>query len=271
MISVTNLTSYMYCPRKLYFNKVLKVYEKIKELPVKGKIKHKIFELSGREDREIIASFTRKDSLEDLEMKFRRIYYKTIMLVLNMYKKELKELEINRLDFYRELWPFFLEEAIEKSKEFFELSKEKNVYGEELWMVLPKALPEIRVSSDKLGLRGIVDRVDIAKGFLPIEIKTGKAPRDGVWKNNMVQIGAYMLLLSEHYGKEIKEGYVEYVSIKEKRKVVMNEFLKDEILDLIGEVNSLLEQKEIPERVKEEWKCESCGIKEDCFSREKGL
>ena len=68
------------------------------------------------------------------------------MLVLNMYKREMKELKINRLEFYRELWPFFLEEAKDKSQGFFELAKEKKVYGEKLWMVLPKALPEVRIS-----------------------------------------------------------------------------------------------------------------------------
>ncbi len=268
MIAVTDLTSFMYCPRKLYFRKVLKVKEEIKELPVKGIIKHKVYELVGRNDREIIASFSEKESLEDFEMKFRKNYYQTILLVLRMYKKNLKELDLKSLEVYQEIWPFFLEEAKEKSRELYDFAKENNIYGEELWMKLPKGLPEIRVSSEVLGLRGIVDQVNVDEGFIPIEIKTGKAPRDGVWKEHKIQVGAYMMLLSEHYGQEVKEGFVEYRMVNEKRKVVMNEFLREDIFDLIDKVKKLLESDCKPEKVEEEWKCESCGIREKCYSAE---
>ncbi|MBL7051647.1 MAG: CRISPR-associated protein Cas4 [Nanoarchaeota archaeon] len=268
MIAVTDLTSYMYCARKLYFRKVLKVKEKIQELPVKGIIIHKVYELVGRNDREIIASFSEKDSLEDLEMKFRKNYYKTILLVLRMYKKNLKELDLKGLEMYQDIWPFFLEEAKEKSKDLYGFAKNKNIYGEELWMCLPRGLPEIRVSSESLGLRGIVDQVNVDEGFTPVEIKTGKAPRDGVWKEHKVQVGAYMMLLSEHYGKEIKEGFVEYRIVNEKRKVVMNDFLREEIFDLIAKVNKLLESDVKPEKVTEGWKCDNCGIREICYSSE---
>ncbi|MBT3324327.1 CRISPR-associated protein Cas4 [archaeon] len=268
MIAVTDLTSFMYCPRKLYFRKVLKIKEDIQELPVKGIIKHKVYELVVRKDREIIASLTEKESLEDFEMKFRRNYYQTILLVLRMYKKNLKELELKGLEVYQEIWPFFLDEAKARSKEIYDFAKENNIYGEALWMKLPKGLPEIRVSSEALGMRGIVDQVNVDEGFIPIEIKTGKAPKDGVWKEHKIQVGAYMMLLSEHYGTEIKEGYVEYRMANEKRKVVMNEFLREDILDLIERVNELLKSDSKPERVKVEWKCENCGIREKCYSAE---
>ena len=75
-----------------------------------------------------------------------------------------------------------------------------------------------------------------------------------------------MILLTEHAGKDVNYGFVEYCAVNERRKVVMNLFLKDEILELIHRVNSLVQQSALPEKVKEEWKCKQCGIKETCFA-----
>lgn len=267
MLSVTDLSAYMYCPRKVYFAKILGVKEKPKEQSIKGTIKHAVFENAGREDKEIISGFTEKESIEDLEMTYRKIYYKILMYSIQRAKKDLEAQGLKTLQVYQELWPFFLQEAKEKSLYFYNLAKEKNLYGEALWLALPKSVPELRIVSEKLGLIGIIDRVDLVEGFIPVEIKTGIAPREGVWKEHMIQIGAYMLLLSEHYGKEISEGYIEYRAINDRRKVKMNVFLKDEILELIIKVRNMLNNKELPAKTTEVRKCENCGIKEICYSK----
>ena len=274
MIAVTDLTGYMYCPRKLYFRKVLGFKEKPKPQTVKGKIKHAVFEHAGKEDREIATSFTPKDLLENLEMRYRKIYYKVLMYNIQRNRKEIISTGLDPMILYRELWPFFLEEAKDKSAYFYNFAKNNNVYGEELWLALPKGIPELRIRSEKLGLIGIVDKVEVDQEFIPVEIKTGKAPREGVWKENRVQIGAYMLLLSEHYGKDITEGYIDYKAINERRIVTMNPFLKDEIMELIQRVNILLAQSVIPDKIEDSKKCQVCGIREKCLSnkeQEKGL
>ncbi len=267
MLSVTDLTSYMYCSRKLYFSKVLHIREKPSIVSIKGTIKHAVFEYAGKEDKEILSTFTFKNSLEDLEMQYRRIYYKILMYHIQKAKKDLEAQGLKTLEVYQELWLFFLAEAKEKSVYFYNLAKEKKVYGEALWLALPKSVPELRIVSEKLQLIGVIDRVELVDGFIPIEIKTGSAPRDGVWKEHMIQLGAYMLLLSEHYGKEISEGYVEYRAIQERRKIKMNPFLNDEILELIQKVREILNKKEIPEKTNDIRKCESCGIRDICYSQ----
>ncbi len=265
MLSVTDLTSYMYCSRKLYFAKVLQVREKAAAPSLKGTIKHAVFEDAGRQDKEILSSLTEHDSFASLEMKYRTVYYKVLMFHIQRAKKDLEAQGLQSMAVYQELWPFFLAEAKEKSKEFYGLAKEKKIYGEKLWIAAPKGIPELKIISEKMGLIGVIDRVEIDAGFVPIEIKTGKAPQEGVWKENMIQLGAYMLLLSEHYGKDITEGYVEYRTIHERRKVLMNPFLKDEIIELIQKVRQILNGEELPPKVKEEWKCKICGIREICF------
>lgn len=268
MLSVTDLTGYMYCPRKLYFSKILHIREKAQVQSIKGTIKHAVFEHAGREDKEIISAFTDKDSLESLEMKYRKVYYKVLLFHIQRAQKDLEAQGLKTLQVYQELWPFFLAEAQEKSSYFYHLAKEKKVYGEALWLSLPKSVPELRIVSERLGLIGVIDRVDLLEGFVPVEIKTGSAPRDGVWKEHMVQIGAYMLLLSEHYGKDISFGYVEYRAINDRRKVTMNAFLKDEILELIQKVRYTLNSKELPAKTTDMKKCERCGVRDVCFSQE---
>jgi CRISPR-associated protein Cas4 len=265
MLAVTDLTSYMYCSRKLYYRKKLGIKEPRKEVSLKGTIKHEVYELVGKFDREIATSFSPKDTLEDIEMQFRRVYYKVLMKAIQKRKKILKDINVHPLGLYKELWPFFFSEAKARSSYFFDFAKSKNLYGESLWLSLPKSVSEVFVSSDKLGIRGYVDKVDIDAGFIPIEIKTGRAPSEGVWESHKIQVAAYMLLLSEHYGKSITKGIVDYRSINEKREIILNPFLESEVVDLIDKVNVLLEQDKLPERVKDINKCEVCGIKDECF------
>ncbi len=265
MLAVTDLTNYLYCKRQLYFRKVLGVKEKAKPQTVKGSIRHKVYEISGMEDESIVSSINAKSSLEDVQLSFRRVYYASLKRVLKAFEKEIKKVGDNTLALFQEMWPEFLEEAMAKGEGIYNLSKEKQVYGRELWNSLPKSAPEVPISSDSLELRGIIDKVD--EGDVPIELKTGKAPVEGVRKEHMIQVGAYMMLLSEKTGKEVNEGYVEYSQVNDRRKVVMNPFLRDEILELIKRVKQLLSGEEIPERVKEEWKCNYCGIRDECFNR----
>lgn len=266
MLSVTDLTAYLFCPRKLYFKKVLGIHEKPKERTLQGTIIHRVLERSGRDDKDILCSFTEKSSLDDLELRYRRVYSTALIQSIQEEKNALRIAGLDPIAVYHELWPSFLKEAQAKSASLFSHAHEKKVFKELLWNSLPKSAPEIKIVSETLGLVGVIDQLD--ENFVPIEIKTGKPPRDGVWKEHMVQLGAYMLLLTEHAGKEVNHGFVDYRAVNERRKIVMNPFLKDEILALIPRVNFLLQQSALPEKVKEEWKCKKCGIRETCLATE---
>ncbi|MFH1972864.1 MAG: CRISPR-associated protein Cas4 [archaeon] len=266
MLSVTYLCSYLYCPRKLYLNLVLGLREKEKDITIKGKIKHSVYELAGRREKEVIVSLTKDRSLDEFEMDYRRLYNKLIMGLISQNKKEIEKVGLKTLDLYQELWPFFLFECKDRSIEVFNFAQENKVFGEDLWFKLPKGLPELYIKSEKLGLKGRIDNVEVVGDkFIPIEIKTGKSPSDRVWKNHIIQIGAYMLLLSEHYGQEITYGFVDYKG-GNKTKVIMNPFLKDEIFELRDKVNNLIVSKELPAKL-ENNKCDICGLKEECYSR----
>lgn len=265
MIAVTDLSAYLFCQRKLYLKKVLHIREKPKQQTLQGTITHRVFELSGKEDKAIISSFTDRSTQDDIEMQYRRVSSNALITSIRENKEELKAASVDVLTLYQELLPFFLGEAKAKSAALFSHAHETRKFGETLWKDVPKSSSEIRIVSEMLGMTGVIDRLE--EGYIPVEIKTGKPPQDDVWKEHRIQLGAYILLAEDFFKKEITQGFVEYTAVNERRKVVMNPFLKDEILSLADNVRQLLQQSTLPEKVKEEWKCAHCGIQEECFQK----
>jgi len=145
---------------------------------------------------------------------------------------------------------------------------QNKVYGEELWNSLtPKIKSEIKIQSDALALTGIIDRIEEYKeGPVPIELKTGSMPKEGVWPGHRIQIAAYALLLEEKLKQPIKEGFVHYLDADEKRHIAINPFLKEEVKELKEKVRNLLNSAEIPEITENSNKCNVCGLKDKCFN-----
>jgi CRISPR/Cas system-associated exonuclease Cas4 (RecB family) len=74
MISVTTLCSYLYCPRKLYLQYVLKLEEPPKEALLKGSIRHKAYEVINASEEELVKSIKKTTSLSDLQGKYHQRY-----------------------------------------------------------------------------------------------------------------------------------------------------------------------------------------------------
>jgi len=54
-------------------------------------------------------------------------------------------------------------------------------------------------------LKGKIDRIEkFNDTAIPVELKTGKAPKGGVWESHMIQVASYMLLLEEKLGKKAR-------------------------------------------------------------------
>jgi len=264
-ISVTMLSTYLFCERKLYLQKVLGLKEPIKGVMVDGKIRHEIFEKINELDKEIVLGIDKKLNLEDIQVKFRKTYYEEFFNVLGKHKEEMFEFNIDPVKVFSETWPIFLYFAEKRAIEVFNLMDKENVYSEELWSKLyPKYLTELWVESDELKLKGIIDRVELFEDYAKIvELKTGKAPSNGLWPGHRVQLGAYLMLLSEKYKSE--EGIVDYFNYNKKFNLSIDEDLRKEILKLRDNVFGLIESKKLPEKCGNINKCNVCGLKEQCF------
>jgi CRISPR-associated protein Cas4 len=269
MLSVSALTSYLYCQRKLYLQRVLGFYEPPKEATVKGKIRHKIYEQINNKEEEIVSSITEKISLEEILQLYKKHYNEILRDVIRKSKEDLNKFEIKPNEFFKQLWPLILNESETRANNIHNFMEFHLVFGKKLWEKLtPKIKSEFWIESEKLKLRGIIDQIEIYdKGFVPVELKTGSCPREGVWLNHKIQIGAYALLLEEEHNTQIKEGFVTYLDTNQKRHVPVNIFLKQEIMDLMEKVNNLLKNKEIPAICDNEKKCIRCGLKDVCYDK----
>ena len=161
-----------------------------------------------------------------------------------------------------------LEEAEIRTKNISDFIQKYNVYGKELWKKLtPKILSEQRVESNKLQLKSIIDRIEIYENsYVPIELKTGKMPKEGVWPGHRIQIAAYAMLLEEKFKTSVKEGFVRYLDAKETRQIAINPFMKEEIINLVKEVQELLKNQDVPNYCENRNKCANCGLKETCYN-----
>ena len=269
-ISVSLLSSYLYCSRNLFLEKVLLLEEPPKESLVMGSIRHETYDNINKKEEAIVTSITKKATLESIQALYKKDYLAILRKAIANNKKRLQELNINMLDAYKKSFPFIMEESNMRATNIFNFIQENNVFGEELWQKLtPKIISELRIESDELRLKGIIDQVHVYDNeYVPFELKTGRMPQNGIWPSHRIQIAAYSLLLQERFKKEIKEGFVVYLDTKEKRHITFNPYMEQEVKQIVDEIIELLESKELPDFCDNENKCRKCGLKQTCYNEE---
>lgn len=270
MISVTLLSAYQYCKRKLFLEYVLKIVPPPKEALVRGSIRHNCFDTINKLEQSIVISIIKPLPKEEIFDIYKAKYSKALRNAIIVNKRTINELKLDMKKLFSEMFPAFLNEARGRAENLFEFTEKNNVFGNELWEALvPKIKSELRVESKELELKGIIDEVLIYPDkIMPIELKTGKMPDSGVWDSHRIQVGAYIILLNIEYKSNISEGVVRYIDSGEDRKVILNPFLEKEILDIKDKVKSLLESKELPGYCRPDTKCRNCGLKDKCYDEE---
>ncbi len=265
-ISVSMLSSYLYCARKLFLERVLKLFAPEKLALVKGSIRHGTYDGVNKLEEGIVTSIKEGESFEDIYNKYVKAYSSLLRQTIMKNKYRLKNVKLPLIDAYHQVWPFFQRESEMRALNLYKFIEENNVHGFELWDKLtPKIESEFRINSESLELNGIVDQIEIyPEGRVPIELKTGSMPNEGVWPGHRIQVGAYAMLMEEKFGQQIKEGIIHYLDPNVRRQVVINPFLKQEVKELKDKVRSMLEEKEIPTITDNENKCKKCGLKEQC-------
>ena len=267
-IPVSLLSTYLYCSRKLFLQEVLMLEEPPKESLVLGTIRHETYDLINKTEQEIVTSITKSLPLDDIKDLYKRAHLSILRKIIKSNKYRLEEVNLNMLDAYKRSFSFILEESLMRAQNIFNFIEKNKVLGEDLWHKLtPKIISELRVESDELKLKGVIDQVHVyEEDYVPFELKTGRTPDDGVWPSHRIQIAAYSMLLQERFQKEIKEGFVFYLDTNEKRHITINPYMKEEVRQLVDDVISLLEKNDLPDFCSNENKCRKCGLKQTCYN-----
>ena len=266
-IPVSMLSAYLYCSRKLFIEEVLMVEEPDKESLVMGSIRHETYDNINKKEEAIAISITKSEPFENIQALYRKEYLAILRKAIVNNKKRLENVSLGMLEAYRKSFPFIMEESSMRAFNIFNFIEANNVFGDELWQKLtPKIISELRVESDELKLKGVIDQVHVYDNdYVPFELKTGRTPSDGVWPSHRIQVAAYSLLLQEKFKKQIKEGFVVYLDTKEKRHIAINPFMKEEVKQIVNDILELLEKKELPDFCSNQNKCRKCGVKQTCY------
>lgn len=270
MIAVTSLSSYTYCARKLFIEKVLKIRPEIpKEALVKGTIRHKAYEEMHHAEEKILKLIDRKEKnfiYETFKINFLKAFKKTII----KHKDDLRSIHIPLTDFYNVAKRLIENEAEFRAGKTYDFIEHTGFLGKDLWEnIMPKKKSEYRIASSNLGLRGVIDELEIHEDFfVPVEFKTGKTPDEGVWPGHKIQAGAYAMLLEDKFNVPVKKAVVRYLDSNKSREILINPFVKEEVKELLMKVEKLMKSCKIPDFAENKNKCKSCNLKEACYDNE---
>ena len=159
-VSVTDLSSYLYCPRALYQQKVLGYPEKLNEAMVLGSIRHSFYDQANKQEENIVVSLPAGLSKESIISAYSDTYGSLISEVAISHSKSLAVFDLDAEQIAKKLQPIALAESAERAANLYSFYSQNNVLGEELWQLLtPKILTEMKVKSETLRLKGVVHRV----------------------------------------------------------------------------------------------------------------
>lgn len=267
MIPVSLLSSYLYCPRKIFLEKVLEIKAPPGIPTCEGSVKHRVYDLINKTEEELVTSIKSFIPFNDVFSLYRKSYYKILLERIAEFRPQLKELNIDPMKLFHRAWEMFLEEAKIRSSNVFNFIKINQVFGKKLWEQLtPKYLTEYSLTSEKYNLIGMVDKIEIHNNnYTPFELKSGSAPNTGVWPGNKIQLMAYILMLKEKFGNS-NEGYIYYMDSDEKRRVVINPFSEQEVIKVRDNILDLFKLKEPPKICENKNKCTNCSLKDKCYN-----
>ena len=120
---------------------------------------------------------------------------------------------------------------------------------------------EVSLSSETLGIIGVLDAVEEKGSLYPIEYKRGELKES---LRDDVQLCLEAMLLEEQTGKSIPYGYIYYSASKTRRRVDFTDELRKTSLETIANAREILYKGEIPEPVADE-RCPGCALFSICL------
>ncbi len=113
-----------------------------------------------------------------------------------------------------------------------------------------------------IGLCGRPDLVLLKDGiYVPLELKTGRTPR-GPFFSHVLQIGAYCLLASEHFGPRVEVGILRYPG--QDFEIEFDESLEQLVKLKLQEMDAALGGGEPRRNHQRRGKCQNCSRLEAC-------
>lgn len=123
--------------------------------------------------------------------------------------------------------------------------------------------PGALLRSRRYGLSGRPDYIVREGGLpIPVEVKPGRnAPRP--YRNDVLQLAAYCLLVSEREGRRVPYGRLRYGD--RTFRIAYTPALEQELLETLAAMRAAMGQRAAPDRSHDvPARCRHCGLREQC-------
>ena len=261
-VSVTELTAWNYCARKLFIQKILKISPKLNKAMLMGKLKHQILEVFSKNEENIVRNIDKDYDKLELVFIYEDFIIKMGDQIFHENEKAIANFDINRDELIKKVLKDFSYDLKLRVTSIKEKLKQ-GIFGEKLWASLDSLfVSELKLESSELGLRGRVDRVEIVKStneIIPYEVKNRE---DKVYHSDEIQLGAYALLLEEHYKTQVRRAFIE--SGDNRQEILITPELRKEVLELIERIRNM-ENSPPPAMQSNFKKCQSCEFQSECM------
>ena len=263
LLNVTALSSYLYCPRQFYLQKIKGLRQPPTQPMAEGLIRHQVLETFGNNEEKLFQNLELINhtlTSENIKQNYKEFLEKIIKQIFNKNIRSIKAFQINIQELYKKIKKQMNKEIILRIIAI-ENTLRKGFIGESLWENLsPKYHSEYPLVSETLGLKGRADRLMISENtIIPFELKTRQAEK--IYPSDEVQLTAYAMLLEEKFNQQIPIAILE--SGDTKHELTITNKHKQKVLDLVKEVNELLDSGN-PKFPSSFSKCQNCFFEEAC-------
>lgn len=265
IIGVSDLNSWLYCPRKLYLMRISKLQISPNRNMMIGKIKHSILENFSKREESFISSFEKDYDKLDLAFMYEDFLKGIANLVFVENQPIINKFMIDKEDIFKKVMRDFSEDIKLRIQSVKEITS-KGIFKENICKNLDSVyISEVRLESLVRGLRGRVDRIMISRSdgsIIPFELKSRE---ERIFHSDEIQLAAYAILLEDYYKIKVEKGFIEVGN--KKQEILLDDKLKGEVIQLISEIRKIYHPNaEIPPIQSNFNKCRICEFKQECMS-----
>jgi len=122
--------------------------------------------------------------------------------------------------------------------------------------------------SKRLGLSGKPDYLlkDPAENLIPVEVKSGYAPRDGQpYESHLMQLAAYLFLVEDVLHRPAPYGLIRYRN--RTLRIANTDELREQLMDVIAQMRTLLARSMAHRSHDQMQRCSRCSMAHACDER----
>jgi len=213
---VSAYSTFLRCPRCAYL-----VYVQGRSLPktsscIRGLLHHDVFGWLMSKEYEFARGFSLFESDEEM---LRMILNELVSMKDHFSRKFRGQFELLATDYESE-WGYLVVQSKEAYLHWVRrlrlFASRSGLGGVELARAfVPFRQFEVMFSARALGVSG--GKVDVVENEIPLEIKTGRAPEQGISPDHVLQLVWYALLIEHHTESKVDYAQVYYTKIQQRR------------------------------------------------------